>query len=107
AYLPLDPQLPEQRLKFILEDAQPRALLTTSALASNLPSQAVCIDTLALDALPEHSPQDDQRRTPLRSEHPAYLIYTSGSTGNPKAVVIQHASIARYIDFVGRDVLGS
>ncbi|HEV2228087.1 MAG TPA: amino acid adenylation domain-containing protein, partial [Steroidobacteraceae bacterium] len=109
AYLPLDPQLPVERLRFMLEDARPRLLLSTRALAPRLPQEALCLEDLEplLAAQPPTAPDNCWRNAPLLPAHPAYLIYTSGSSGTPKAVVIQHQSVAHYVEVVGRDVLGT
>src|SRR5215469_1571184 len=109
AYLPLDPQLPAQRLRFMLEDAKPRLVLSTRALAAHLPQEALCLEDLAplLAAQPLTAPDNCWRNAPLLPTNPAYLIYTSGSSGTPKAVVIQHQSVAHYVELVGRDILGA
>ncbi|WP_260814137.1 AMP-binding protein [Xanthomonas prunicola] len=85
AYLPLDPAYPTQRLAFMLDDAQPRLLLTHAALAASLPSETG-IATLVLDEADAwtHRPIDSPQRNDLLPQHPAYVIYTSGSTGTPK-----------------------
>ncbi len=115
AYLPLDPDYPAERLSFMLEDAQPKSILTNSDLCASLPENqndlCLLLDTpeIAADLADFNAwaPSDADRHTPLRPQHPAYLIYTSGSTGKPKAVAISQQSITHYIDLVGRNVLGS
>ena len=103
AYLPLDPDYPSERLAFLLGDADPRGLLTTSALCSRLPDwqHRLCLDASAvleeLDALPVAAPDDTNRTTPLRPQHPAYLIYTSGSTGTPKGVAVTNTAVSNSI----------
>ncbi|MFJ2444448.1 amino acid adenylation domain-containing protein, partial [Streptomyces sp. NPDC087658] len=95
AYVPVDTEYPADRVAFMLEDARPAYLLTTSALlerlsGSGVPCQAV--DTpgwaTALADLPDGDPTDADRTCPTHPEHPAYVIYTSGSTGRPKAIVM-------------------
>ncbi|WP_275428512.1 amino acid adenylation domain-containing protein [Streptomyces sp. CS090A] len=109
AYLPLDPDYPAARLAFMLEDASPALLLTTTALTGRTGPPATAPQderhpvTMALDdpgiaaAIAGRSsrpPTDSDRSSPLRPENPAYLIYTSGSTGTPKGVVITHRGVA-------------
>ncbi|UXA49020.1 non-ribosomal peptide synthase/polyketide synthase [Xanthomonas prunicola] len=98
AYLPLDPAYPTQRLAFMLDDAQPRLLLTHAALAASLPSETG-IATLVLDEADAwtHRPIDSPQRNDLLPQHPAYVIYTSGSTGTPKGVVVAHAHVVRLL----------
>ncbi len=106
AYLPLDPDYPAERLAFLLEDAQPTCILTSSALCARLPdtSQGLCLllDSPAGAAGQAGSatfaPSDADRTTPLRPHHPAYLIYTSGSTGKPKGVAVTQRNVVRLFD---------
>jgi amino acid adenylation domain-containing protein len=101
AYLPLDPDYPPARLAFMLTDAAPAMVVTTTQLEAVLPDSHP-IPQLLLDhphsvtTLHEHpktDPTNTHRASPLLPQHPAYLIYTSGSTGTPKAVLITHAGI--------------
>ncbi|GGY14801.1 non-ribosomal peptide synthetase [Paludibacterium paludis] len=90
-YVPLDPDYPLERRRFMLEDSGAGLMLTETALApmlADLPADALFID--GDDALncpgsrPEHA---------VSAEDPAYIIYTSGSTGVPKGVVIRHRGV--------------
>ncbi|HEY3896255.1 MAG TPA: amino acid adenylation domain-containing protein, partial [Pseudonocardiaceae bacterium] len=101
AYLPLDPDYPPARIAFMLSDAHPALLLTTTQTGGGLPDTGL-IPRLVLDdphtiellgGCPDTDPTDTDRTTPLRPEHPAYVIYTSGSTGQPKGVTVTHAGI--------------
>src|SRR5882757_541822 len=100
AYLPLDPEYPQERLQFMLEDAQPALLLTTSELGERLPETG-CVrwrmdekqTRAALSAQPQSNLSQQQRSQPLLPQHPAYVIYTSGSTGTPKGVVVPQAGV--------------
>ncbi|MBJ3778892.1 non-ribosomal peptide synthetase, partial [Acuticoccus mangrovi] len=114
AYLPLDVDLPEERLGFLLSDAKPARIVTSTMLAARIPS-AFRARTVALDdadtrrRLRELSPEPlaaPERRAPLRGGHLAYVIYTSGSTGRPKGAGISHRSIVHYVDHVTREILG-
>jgi non-ribosomal peptide synthetase component F len=49
AYLPLDPTYPAERIAFMLEDAAPRAVLTTPRLSGSLPAHAGSMATVLLD----------------------------------------------------------
>ncbi|MBQ1117161.1 non-ribosomal peptide synthetase [Streptomyces sp. C3-3] len=97
-YLPLDPEYPAERISFMLADAAPDVVLTTTDVAGRLPAGPM----LALDdpqvrtelaGLAPTDPRDDERTSPLRPQHPAYLIYTSGSTGRPKGVVLPSGAL--------------
>ena len=84
AYLPLDPDYPAERLDLMIEDAQPKRILT-----------APLED---LDRFPCFAPGNNDRIVPLRARHPAYLIYTSGSTGTPKGVLVTNSAISNSIE---------
>jgi amino acid adenylation domain-containing protein len=91
AYVPLDPAYPKERLAFMLEDAQLRALLTQERFLSSIDHQRIaCLDRDWQEIARESA------RNPkcgLKAENLAYVLYTSGSTGKPKGVMIQHRSL--------------
>jgi nonribosomal peptide synthetase DhbF len=94
AYLPVDPDFPQDRIAFMLGDAQPVCLVTTEALAESLPSSGPHIadrcsaNDCRVGDLRRHRPGVD-----IDPSHPAYVIYTSGSTGMPKGAVVSHRAI--------------
>ncbi|MBB5857515.1 non-ribosomal peptide synthase/polyketide synthase [Amycolatopsis umgeniensis] len=69
-YLPIDPELPAERKRFLLEDARPVVVLGEQG-----PVSATSAGTRA------------------SVDNAAYVIYTSGSTGTPKGVVIEHRGL--------------
>ncbi|HVF55927.1 MAG TPA: amino acid adenylation domain-containing protein, partial [Pyrinomonadaceae bacterium] len=92
AYLPLDPAYPQERLRFMLEDARASLLISQLSLSNLLTSS-----TAPLLLVDEDSPSISLRSTanpssPVSAHNLAYLIYTSGSTGKPKGVAIEHLS---------------
>ncbi|MEV7797398.1 amino acid adenylation domain-containing protein, partial [Streptomyces sp. NPDC087512] len=103
AYLPVDPSYPQDRIALMLRDAAPVRVLTTSEAAvggaladSGLLLRLDAPDTLhALDACPDHDPDDADRAAPASPGQAAYVIYTSGSTGTPKGVVVPHRNVVR------------
>lgn len=98
AYLPVDPHHPPARITFILTDARPALLLTTTALRSSL-LQDTSLPQLVIDhpdtltTMGKHPDTNPIRTALFTPAHPAYVIYTSGSTGTPKGVVISHAAL--------------
>ena len=93
AYLPIDPSYPGERLAFMLEDAQVRALLTQERLIARFPlleTQIVCLDTGWNNIIRQ---REDIPSSGVTPENLAYVIYTSGSTGRPKGVMIEHQAI--------------
>ncbi|WP_432046073.1 amino acid adenylation domain-containing protein [Streptomyces asiaticus] len=100
AYLTLDTSAPEQRLRAILDDCAPRALITDAAtrpLLGTGPAHCLVLDdpatVRALADTPAADLTDGDRARPLDPRHPAYVVYTSGSTGTPKGVVMPMASL--------------
>ncbi|MFJ9447810.1 amino acid adenylation domain-containing protein [Kitasatospora sp. NPDC101235] len=99
AYLPVDPDYPADRIRYMLEDARPARVLATAESAHVLPGSVtpVLLDDPGTAArvaeLPAGDLTDGERLAPLRPAHPAYVIYTSGSTGRPKGVVVCHTGI--------------
>src|SRR6185369_15503372 len=102
AYVPLDPAYPEERLAFMLEDAQVPVLLTQERLVAG-PSahetRVVCLDS-GWGAIARESEENPISST--MPENLAYVIYTSGSTGQPKGVLVSHGSIAAHCREVQR-----
>ena len=91
AYLPIDPAYPRERIGFMLMDANPRVLITTSAIAQQVHSGAwevITVEELGYDL---QAQQTSAPAVEIAPEHLAYVIYTSGSTGHPKGVQITHA----------------
>lgn len=89
AYLPVDPELPKERLWHLLEHGEVKLVLTQSWLDENLewPESVhrLCVDNKDLMSL-NHQPLN-----PVQGpDDLAYVIYTSGSTGLPKGVMINH-----------------
>ena len=97
AYLPLDPDYPQERITFMLEDAKPCAVLTQHALLGSLSYEGCikfCVDR-NWNTSAQRSKCNPQHIT--QPDHLAYCIYTSGSTGKPKGVQIEHQSVCNFL----------
>ncbi|HET9652887.1 MAG TPA: amino acid adenylation domain-containing protein, partial [Usitatibacter sp.] len=94
AYLPLDPDYPDERIAFMVRDTGARIILTDRSTAPRMAgtgARLVRIDELEATAGAPH-PRGIASATDL-----AYVIYTSGSTGVPKGVEITHRGVARLV----------
>ncbi|UXA69068.1 non-ribosomal peptide synthase/polyketide synthase [Xanthomonas prunicola] len=103
AYLPLDPDLPDERLAFLLADSRPCAVLTCTALQDRLPASRAMlrVSVLTLDTDIDVGADDPAAPTVpgLGPDNLAYVIYTSGSTGRPKGTLLTHAGAAHYLQW--------
>ncbi|WP_143760417.1 non-ribosomal peptide synthetase, partial [Paenibacillus sp. FSL R5-0765] len=106
AYVPIDPEYPEERIRFLIEDSGAQVMLTQSRLRERLAGS----DSVIL--LDDESFYHEDR-TNLNSGNEATdlacIIYTSGTTGKPKGNLVSHRNIVRivrntnYIDITERD----
>ncbi|MFQ6229764.1 amino acid adenylation domain-containing protein, partial [Nocardia sp. NPDC002869] len=99
AFLPMDPNLPADRIEFLLSDSGVTLGVTDAASRPLLPDNVdwliVDTETAAAGTDPALSAPvtDADRGGPIHPAHPAYVIYTSGSTGTPKGVLVAHRAL--------------
>ena len=96
AYLPLDPSYPQNRLAFMLGDADTAVLITQQSMLKKLPAHK---NVICLDAMWQVITQESKENLPdtVSGEDLSYIIYTSGSSGQPKGVLGTHrAAINRF-----------
>src|SRR6185312_5768020 len=101
AYVPLDPWFPAERLKYMVEDSRPVALLTQSrlqTLAEEIRQTTPVVD-LSRSELWQGQPENNPGRgaVGMTPQHIAYVLYTSGSTGLPKGVAVQHSALVNFL----------
>ncbi|MEO1334403.1 MAG: amino acid adenylation domain-containing protein, partial [Myxococcota bacterium] len=94
AYIPLDPVYPAERVIDMVDDAQPKALITEASQPSGFLQDSEALSILQLDIEWENDAPLDERfdveaHVP-QPEDPLYIMYTSGSTGRPKGVIASH-----------------
>lgn len=104
AYLPIDPDYPTDRIRYMLEDSRAGVLITHSGI---VPVAGYAGTIIAVDCISEAI---GYTAVAVRPNDLAYVIYTSGSTGNPKGVMIEHRNVVRLLfndrnlfDFSERD----
>jgi len=93
AYIPLDPNYPQDRLDFMLSDSGVSVLLTESDHAKRFENKIKKIVLLDSETLNTDAFAD----TLIDPSNAAYVIYTSGTTGNPKGVVVTHRNLSSYV----------
>ncbi|MGI0117922.1 amino acid adenylation domain-containing protein [Zooshikella sp. RANM57] len=99
AYLPLSPEYPVDRLRYMIEDACLKVIFTQEKLKDSL--LKITPPDIHIVTLEDAITFTDAYRITniynrcvyLRPHNLAYIIYTSGSTGKPKGVMIEHHSI--------------
>jgi non-ribosomal peptide synthetase-like protein len=104
AYVPLDAGFPNDRIAFILEDAEAKAILSISSFREKLSEFAV--NRIYLDSAEEEIAAKSTTRltneeAPPASDQLFYIIYTSGTTGKPKGIAIDHAGICNFVKVAG------
>ncbi|WP_017796090.1 amino acid adenylation domain-containing protein [Oceanobacillus kimchii] len=105
AYLPLDPTYPEERLEYMLENADPIMILTDGVSCHNIPGSFVPIlFNLDEELLKEEVNNQSTTSINLFAEqslkHAVYMIYTSGSTGKPKGVVVPAEGLVHFLQYM-------
>ncbi|MBG9771218.1 peptide synthetase, partial [Bacillus vallismortis] len=96
AFVPIDPDYPDQRIDYILQDSGAKLLLKQEGISvpDSFSGDVILLDgnrtilSLPLDENDEENPETD-----VNAENLAYMIYTSGTTGQPKGVMVEHHAL--------------
>lgn len=104
-YLPLSPEYPEERLKFIIKDSGIKLIITNESIKNKI-EEIVPSDVRVITLMDCFKNKEPKSIHPIRfnpkikSNSLAYIIYTSGSTGKPKGVMIEHHSILNQMNWL-------
>lgn len=92
-YLPLDPLLPEERMKYMLKDSNPAVILLSAQYQHLKEKNTLVLSDNFIESL------EDSTNLSVKTDpkDPAYLIYTSGSTGMPKGCVIHSEAMINHL----------
>jgi len=100
AYIPLDPEIPADRVNYIMEDSGAKMIITSDSILQRIGSQldphpVFNIDRQLgeTDGFPDVKPYIGSRT----GNDLCYIIYTSGTTGKPKGVLLEHRNVVNYI----------
>ena len=112
AYVPIDPEYPEERVKLMLKEAETTVLLTEGSHCGTEGIRTVKVEN-AWQSQPAAAGGDRGRVVEgLSGEDEAYVIFTSGSTGKPKGVCVPHRAVINlvvksdYVELRAEDVVG-
>ncbi len=95
AYIPLDTYYPDDRVNYMLENANVTVVLTTSSSKNKFSENFTCI---RVDEVNFPSPCNNLNVT-HEENHPIYILYTSGSTGKPKGALLYHKGVSNLLNF--------
>jgi amino acid adenylation domain-containing protein/thioester reductase-like protein len=105
AYVPIEPNYPDERIKYILEDANTEVILTNDVHKNRL-QQIVAKKTKNTDVIAIDNQKTQNRLAKQKAINPItattsrnliYVIYTSGTTGNPKGVMVEHVGVVNTV----------
>lgn len=96
AYLPIDPDYPDERVQYMLKDSSSKVLLTTKEFFGKVSE----IDKVDVFDEKIYSGKKSGLKKEHNSKNLAYVIFTSGSTGKPKGAMIEHYSVINRINWM-------
>jgi amino acid adenylation domain-containing protein len=103
AYVPLDPSYPQERTKFMMDDARVGTIVTHQHLFERAPAHDARVIRLDTDwPLIDRESDENPANVAAGGDTLAYVIYTSGSTGQPKGAMITHRGLVNYLSWCTR-----
>jgi amino acid adenylation domain-containing protein len=103
AFVPLDPEHPDDRLASILDDSRLSTIISEQRFVERFAERGAILTCLDDASITQESIENP--RTNVAPENSAYVIYTSGTTGTPKGVMIEHRSLVNYVYWFNQTVM--
>lgn len=100
AYIPLDPEIPGERVAYILEDSKATLIITAQQIIDRISDDLSAHSVFNVDvdaSLLDRYELTKNEVLGLSPSNLCYIIYTSGTTGKPKGVLLEHRNVATYI----------
>jgi non-ribosomal peptide synthetase-like protein len=101
AYVPLEPSHPDDRLRHIVEEISPQALLTESIYRDKADAlfdgKIIFLDSEVAETSSHPSTRIAPSDVGLAPSDLCYVIYTSGTTGRPKGVMAEHRNVWHFV----------
>ena len=101
AYVPIDTELPSERIKHVLQDSGAKCLITTKNYQENINFKDVWIN---IENEASWTFENRVEQSLNSSNKLAYIIYTSGSTGKPKGVRISQYQLCNYVQWFTKEL---
>ncbi|WP_159882458.1 non-ribosomal peptide synthetase [Paenibacillus puerhi] len=101
AYMPIDPEYPDERIHYMLEDSGAQRLLLQKRLQHKLHAE---VRTFFLGDEQSYHPDATNLEAAAGSGDLAYVIYTSGTTGKPKGVMVEHRGLCNLRSYFEREL---
>lgn len=101
AFMPMAPDYPDDRVRYILENSSAKRLVTTDAIAKERSElfRSANIKVITMEQCAECDDTSDPEND-VKPDNLCYCLYTSGSTGNPKGAMIEHHSLVNFVHHV-------
>ena len=107
-YAPMDPGVPDSRLRQILDVAKPDTLIADLEHADKARELGFAGNLIIMEEALKNAPDEEilaERRASITETTPLYILFTSGSTGKPKGVLTSHQAVICYLDGL-QEVIG-
>lgn len=96
-YIPIDPEYPQDRIEYMLDNSNSKFLLTFNKLKNKVQFDNMIFVELENEEL--YSNSSAALKCVNKPDDSSYIIYTSGSTGKPKGVVLTHKALSNLTNY--------